>query len=536
MPLRRPAPLSDDLLNPTAPGPVLLGATQGLAAPLRVKNTFIDAPSGLTPAHMKQNFHPMMSAPAGMGGAPGLEPRSGRSTFESSLIAAVAAAQATPAQATAGVATAVASNVAGSTEHFPLSTVPQPPPSAMPTRTFQPPAPLGAAVLAEPFETPLCTPTPNGRYAAANQWAAALSGWGLGLPGQSVEAPPAFAAVEPLGQAPPQLGSGRVEWEPATDGDDSGDSDFDGLQPQEQQGRPPPPGALYPSVGSAMHQSGMCKRCCFFPRGRCSNGYDCAFCHYEHEKRRRKNKKKSKVATGAVPVAVGALMPGAVVPPNSFASAAAATAPQPAAAVAAGRLGPACGTTASNGSAPVEAGSRDAHTAAAGRRAPAATRAEATVSAASLLLQPFITFSPATDDQFCCTATATMASGFLGTSAPQQTQHQQQQQQQQQRQQAAREQQLVDEAQQATTQVCALAPAMMSQGQAALTFAQLQQQQPHLQQHFLPPPMQPAPTLGQAAELRDRTPPAPLGSPKLTGDMDMEVYMASLPMTPWGHW
>ena len=62
-------------------------------------------------------------------------------------------------------------------------------------------------------------------------------------------------------------------------------------------------------------------RCCFFPRGRCTNGsahvdsigqsfarpcssgahvvaiggrYNCEFCHYEHEKRKRKNKKKIK--------------------------------------------------------------------------------------------------------------------------------------------------------------------------------------------------------------------------------------------------
>lgn len=56
----------------------------------------------------------------------------------------------------------------------------------------------------------------------------------------------------------------------------------------------PPPGALHPSIGSASHAIGACKRCCFFPRGRCMNGYDCEFCHYEHEKRKRKNKKKGK--------------------------------------------------------------------------------------------------------------------------------------------------------------------------------------------------------------------------------------------------
>jgi len=58
----------------------------------------------------------------------------------------------------------------------------------------------------------------------------------------------------------------------------------------------PPSGALHPSLGSEAHTSGTCKRCCFFPRGRCTNGYECEFCHYEHEKRKRKNKKKKKTA------------------------------------------------------------------------------------------------------------------------------------------------------------------------------------------------------------------------------------------------
>lgn len=56
----------------------------------------------------------------------------------------------------------------------------------------------------------------------------------------------------------------------------------------------PPPGALHPSVGSERHAMGACRRCCFFPRGRCLNGYDCEFCHYEHDKRKRKNKTKKR--------------------------------------------------------------------------------------------------------------------------------------------------------------------------------------------------------------------------------------------------
>lgn len=57
-----------------------------------------------------------------------------------------------------------------------------------------------------------------------------------------------------------------------------------------------PAGALHPSLGSEAHASGGCKRCCFFPRGRCANGYECVFCHYDHDKRRRKTKRKVRAA------------------------------------------------------------------------------------------------------------------------------------------------------------------------------------------------------------------------------------------------
>lgn len=54
-----------------------------------------------------------------------------------------------------------------------------------------------------------------------------------------------------------------------------------------------------PSRGSVQHATGECKRCCFFPRGRCTNGYDCEFCHHEHEKRsHRKRKGKRSSQTG----------------------------------------------------------------------------------------------------------------------------------------------------------------------------------------------------------------------------------------------
>lgn len=53
-----------------------------------------------------------------------------------------------------------------------------------------------------------------------------------------------------------------------------------------------------PSIGSANHFSGTCDRCCFHPKGRCLNGFNCQHCHFDHEKRKRKNKKKGKALVG----------------------------------------------------------------------------------------------------------------------------------------------------------------------------------------------------------------------------------------------
>lgn len=59
------------------------------------------------------------------------------------------------------------------------------------------------------------------------------------------------------------------------------------------------PAAGHPSKGSVGHATGECKRCCFFPKGRCSNGFDCEFCHYDHEKRIRKSRTARKRASRA---------------------------------------------------------------------------------------------------------------------------------------------------------------------------------------------------------------------------------------------
>lgn len=49
--------------------------------------------------------------------------------------------------------------------------------------------------------------------------------------------------------------------------------------------------ALLPSVGSIAHFTGECSRCCFFPKGRCNNGKDCTFCHFDHDRRPQRSKR-----------------------------------------------------------------------------------------------------------------------------------------------------------------------------------------------------------------------------------------------------
>lgn len=49
---------------------------------------------------------------------------------------------------------------------------------------------------------------------------------------------------------------------------------------------------LLPSMGSALHASGECRRCNFFAKGRCRNGRDCQFCHLPHERRKLSRQEK----------------------------------------------------------------------------------------------------------------------------------------------------------------------------------------------------------------------------------------------------
>jgi len=57
--------------------------------------------------------------------------------------------------------------------------------------------------------------------------------------------------------------------------------------------------AKLPSVGSVGHYIGQCSRCCFFPKGRCTNGENCNFCHLDHERVRRKRGGAKKAAKAA---------------------------------------------------------------------------------------------------------------------------------------------------------------------------------------------------------------------------------------------
>ena len=83
--------------------------------------------------------------------------------------------------------------------------------------------------------------------------------------------------------------------EDESDSDSGSEGDFDEVCCPECPQEMPAPEDL-PSLGSAAHFDGTCRRCVFFHKGRCMNGHDCGFCHYSHEKRKRKNKKKSKAA------------------------------------------------------------------------------------------------------------------------------------------------------------------------------------------------------------------------------------------------
>lgn len=49
---------------------------------------------------------------------------------------------------------------------------------------------------------------------------------------------------------------------------------------------------VLPSIGSVGHSDGSCKRCAFFPKGRCQNGENCEHCHFDHVGRKRLRTRK----------------------------------------------------------------------------------------------------------------------------------------------------------------------------------------------------------------------------------------------------
>lgn len=63
-------------------------------------------------------------------------------------------------------------------------------------------------------------------------------------------------------------------------------------------------GADLPSVGSANHGIGGCRKCCFFPKGRCTNGAACGYCHFAHDQKRTSKTKKKKLKAFAMLLAL----------------------------------------------------------------------------------------------------------------------------------------------------------------------------------------------------------------------------------------
>lgn len=67
---------------------------------------------------------------------------------------------------------------------------------------------------------------------------------------------------------------------------------------------PTPEAQDLPSMGSAGHALGECRRCNFFAKGRCQNGYDCEFCHFPHERQKltRQEKREQRSIRKAEPL------------------------------------------------------------------------------------------------------------------------------------------------------------------------------------------------------------------------------------------
>lgn len=104
---------------------------------------------------------------------------------------------------------------------------------------------------------------------------------------------------------------GESDEETSQDDDDDGESEGQpaahGLQDEAADG-------ALPSMGSALHAAGACRRCCFFAKGRCQNGARCSFCHLPHERRSRGRGCRGHGGAGRVATPSAGLSPWGAVP------------------------------------------------------------------------------------------------------------------------------------------------------------------------------------------------------------------------------
>lgn len=374
MPPKRPAPLSDAALAPREPPalgrePAALGETNA-GAPLPVKNTFIDVPSGFTPTSTQAKKQPVSTAPAQVGVAAGF--------VRSSILASVQNAIAVPPTPSSPASPMKITSAlqAPASPKKPAMAVQRPGGHGLPDWALVTPSPTGSSSFAatryQLFGGPAPVQEATHSALAPQYFAVAPPGplqamaMGVGAPGgplsygpstfgQTAAAPaevpppppraptveltrPAAAAAKAR-QLPSVEQESRSKGSHSDDEEDSDDAEGAPAAKGPEDAPKPPPGALHPSIGSEQHEEGTCKRCCFFPRNRCHNGYNCEFCHYEHEKRKRKSKKsKKKNKESASATAEGAEGAEAATPAVSSSSAPAGT--DAAAASAAGGVPP----------------------------------------------------------------------------------------------------------------------------------------------------------------------------------------------------
>eukprot|EP00927_Polykrikos_kofoidii_P086224 TRINITY_DN959_c2_g1_i1.p1 TRINITY_DN959_c2_g1~~TRINITY_DN959_c2_g1_i1.p1 ORF type:complete len:548 (-),score=110.93 TRINITY_DN959_c2_g1_i1:71-1690(-) len=364
---KRPAPLSDEAFNKGPPRPTLQPATPAQAQnpppqhlnkavetsatlgltnnglPLPVKNTFIDVPSGMTPTGMMSGSalksQMLKTAPADLNQQPGFMQR-----------AIAASIQQEPPTSTQATVVPMPSPCVARFLHTPMAT-----PSPSSTAMVMP----HGSTMTTGFAAALAAagggtgPMPSAYPSTAFPASTAPTAWSVPTPASafsyaSLPPGPLTYAIAPgvkaAGPSPPYpgvVGGGSVgsstsplysqsllyqrpvtaeappngNLDEAEDEEEDGEDDSDGelaVPPHlraMQDAPKPPPGAVHPSIGSEAHALGQCKRCCFFPRGRCTNGYNCEFCHYEHEKRKRKNKNKKKKKADGGATAVAATSP-----------------------------------------------------------------------------------------------------------------------------------------------------------------------------------------------------------------------------------